>query len=123
MDTTKIVSDFAQTIGQTLDILSARFGATGAHLWQVMCSYEYGKAVGAFTTAIFAVIIFIFFAWFTWRYDFVDDQREPTVTGFIHIICWVGAVASIATVLTMMSGWIATIISPEGAVLHMLMNR
>ena len=64
----------AENVGQVLDVLAARFGTTGAYLWEVLIRQVYVDF--AITSAV--CLIFTVLCYSSYRWQKGKDWSEPT---------------------------------------------
>ena len=81
----------AENVGQILDALGVRFGATGAHLWTILQRQAYVEGVIALLAIGLGSIMFAAFSWTT-RKARDDYNYEPVmvgigISGVIVVIC------------------------------------
>jgi hypothetical protein len=101
----------SQEIANVLDELAARFGATGAHLWEELVRYE--LAVAATSAGATLVLTIVFFALLRWAWPRLDDENV------VFVVASVGIVLTISFIATLC--YIPTMIAPEAAVLRGLL--
>ena len=100
-DTTNKV---VHTISQVLDELGRRFGATGAHLWQVMVKQVYVEAMQSSLTSLILLITsicFFLFARKIWKDEDADDDKKigfGIVTAILGIITFIFTTIAISDV-------------------------
>jgi hypothetical protein len=101
----------SQEIANVLDELAARFGATGAHLWEALVRYELAVAMtAASVTLILTIVFFVLLRWARPRFD---DELV------VLVVSSVGIALMISFIVTLYH--IPTMIAPEAAVLRGLL--
>jgi hypothetical protein len=112
-DTTAV----ARTVAQTLDVLAAKFGATGAHLWAVLIRQVYVEAIQAGV----AVLLTGLLTWWMYRglkLEIAKDRYANTENWTVGLVIG-GCLFAVACICAMI--FIPQIANPEyGALQHVL---
>lgn len=98
----------AQNITEILDALSARFGTTGAHLWEVLVRQQILEAA----SYVFAIALFLTIGGPLLRAELRSENPwdEPFPYGLPALVCL--AIAAVMTCVFIFEG-IPSIINPE----------
>lgn len=121
----RIQSELSSQVGAVLDELGKRFGATGAHLWEVIVKQVYISAVTHYVIAALFVIasalcITVFIrAWSEWHKEKRDDENAYTYNDRVenagnHLIPagLVGLLLIVSSIFLGISGY-SRMVNPE----------
>lgn len=114
-DSTKVV----QTMDAVLDALGKRFGATGAHLWQVMIRQVYVNAIEA-GVCLLVLVPLATYCVVRLRRSVADDKYHD-VDMFWAIASIATVVLSIATVCFAADA-LSALANPEYGAIHLLLT-
>ena len=122
-DTTQ-VSQLAQGVGEVLDQLGTRFGATGAHLWEQLVRYQYTEALTGVGVIVFLWVLLICVAVATRGKDLMTEETYPELTtwGMVRNGTWIAlAVVVVVTIISTVN-LVPTLLAPEAATLRSLIK-
>lgn len=115
MDSTTVQTTVS-TVSQIFDALSARFGATGLHLWEAMVRYEFYSAAFSIGVVVFLSVVMFFVTKKVWE---LYSENQYDYEGAV-IAATFGAVVMAVALMICLSTMGPILLSPEAAVIYKL---
>jgi hypothetical protein len=113
------------TVGKTLDVLSARFGVVGLHLWQVYVQYTWAEAC---TCVVIGLALLTIAAIYDCKcikiYDFFKERESShsDAATTTTVIASILALILFGTGLGLIGANIPGVLAPEGAAIYKIVH-
>jgi ABC-type sugar transport system permease subunit len=108
----------AKVVSQTLDVLGAKFGATGAHLWQILVKQVYVNAMTAtFISLMITGLLVVIYKGYKMAVTQDDTNSQEA---FFGVGCFLTVVAVISWAVT--SSYVSQTFNPEYGALETVLT-